>query len=224
MLESSLGPGRVRAEATVRMNFDKVNETQERYDPDGQVTRSTQSVNSTSRRPPRPPPPLRCRTTCRTPTPAPAGTGTQEARQEETTNYEISKTVRTLIRDQPQIDRISLAVMVDGTDSDGAGWQAVWQPRSAEELARITTLVKTRHRLRRKARRSGRRGEHALRRRRTGAPTGAARAVRLRGWSRPIVLRLAETGLFGLVGVAGVAAGAAPDGAAADHAGAGRRR
>src|SRR6202022_335739 len=49
MLEKTLGPGRVRAEASVRMNFDKVSETKELYDPDGQVTRSTQSVSSTSK-------------------------------------------------------------------------------------------------------------------------------------------------------------------------------
>ena len=49
MLERSLGPGQVRAEAAVRMNFDQVNETQESYDPDGQVTRSTQTVEPTSK-------------------------------------------------------------------------------------------------------------------------------------------------------------------------------
>ena len=49
MLEKTLGAGRVRAEASVRMDFDKINETREQYDPDGQVTRSTQSVNSTSK-------------------------------------------------------------------------------------------------------------------------------------------------------------------------------
>ena len=46
MLERTLGAGRVRAEAAVRMDFDQVNETQENFDPDGQVTRSTQTVNA----------------------------------------------------------------------------------------------------------------------------------------------------------------------------------
>ena len=55
--------------------------------------------------------------------------------------------MRTLIKDQPQIDRISLAVMVDGTDTVGADGKHTWQPRPAEELDRITSLVKTRHRL-----------------------------------------------------------------------------
>ena len=61
------------------------------------------------------------------------GAGSQDSRQEETTNYEISKTVRTLIKDQPQIDRIDLAVMVDGTDVAAADGKHSWQPRSATQ-------------------------------------------------------------------------------------------
>lgn len=142
MLESSLGQGKVRAEASVRMNFDKVNETHESYDPDGQVTRSTQTVNSTSKS-------TEANGTVSVQNNLPnadagtTGAGSQEARQEETTNYEISKTVRTLIHEQPQIDRISLAVMVDDADTVGADGKHVRQPRSAEDLARIATLVKS---------------------------------------------------------------------------------
>ena len=116
MLERTLGAGHVRAEASVRMNFDKVNETKEQYDPDGQVTRSTQTVTNNSKT-------TEAATTVTVQNNLPnadagkEGAGSQEARQEETTNYEIGKTVRTLIREQPQIDRISLAVMVDGTDT-----------------------------------------------------------------------------------------------------------
>src|SRR5215468_9803480 len=125
MLERSLGPGHVRAEAAVRMSFDRLNETQEHYDPDGQVTRSAQNANTNSR----------------SAEPSAAMTdagkeaaGSQEARQEETTNYGISKTVR--IRGQPQIDRISIAVIVDGTDSIGSDGKHAWAPRPAEELDR----------------------------------------------------------------------------------------
>jgi len=142
MLEKSLGQGKVRAEATVRMSFDQVKQTEETYNPDGQVTRSSQSVNTTSKTTE-----AAAAVTAQNNLPnADAGTspsGNQESRQEETTNFEISKTVRTLIQDQPQIDRVSLAVMVDGTTTTGPDGKSIWQPRSAEELARITTLVKT---------------------------------------------------------------------------------
>jgi flagellar M-ring protein FliF len=142
MLERSLGPGRVRAEATVRMNFDRVNETQERYDPEGQVTRSTQTVNQTSKS-------TESASTVTVQNNLPnadagaQGAGSQEARQEETTNFEISKTVRTLIREQPQLDRVSIAVMIDGATTPGADGKPAWAPRPQEELTRITALVKS---------------------------------------------------------------------------------
>jgi flagellar M-ring protein FliF len=143
MLERSLGAGHVRAEAAVRMSFDKFNQTEERYDPDGQVTRSTQTVDSKSKN-------TEAQQTVSVQNNLPnanagqqPGAGSQDSRQEETTNYEISKTIRTLIKDQPQIDRIDLAVMVDGTDVAAADGKHTWQPRSAEELNRITGLVRT---------------------------------------------------------------------------------
>ncbi len=141
MLERTLGPGRVRAEAAIDLDFDQVRETQERYDPDGQVVRSQQSTNGNTR------------TTEATASVsvqnnlpnADAGAnpaGSQEQKQEETTNYEISKTVRTLVREQPQLRRISLAVMVDGAAVRGPDGALTYAERTPDELARIATLVR----------------------------------------------------------------------------------
>ena len=197
MLERSLGPGRVRAEAAVRMNFDRVNETKESYDPDGQVTRSTQSVTSNSK------------TTEQNGTVsvqnnlpnADAGTqgaGTQEGRQEETTNYEIGKTVRTLIREQPQIDRISLAVMVDGVESAADG-KKTWQPLPAEDLTRITTLVKSAIGYDEK------RGDQVdvVSLRFAGEDNAAKEPVGLWGirLDKPDIVNLAQTALIGVIGL-----------------------
>ena len=74
---------------------------------------------------------------------APAPTGTQEAKQEETTNYEIGKTVRAIVHDQPEIQRVSLAVMVDGVDQVGADGKHTWKARSQAELDQIGKLVKS---------------------------------------------------------------------------------
>ncbi len=131
MLERSLGPGHVRAEAAVRMDFDQVHETQEKFDPDGQVPRSEQSVNTTSKST-EPGQTVSVQNNLPNAEPASSGSGSEENRQEQTTNYEISKTVRTLIREQPQIGRISLAVMVDAAKA-----------HSDADLARIGDLVKT---------------------------------------------------------------------------------
>jgi flagellar M-ring protein FliF len=142
MLERSLGPNHVHAEASIRMNFDKINETQEKYDPDGSVVRSTQNVTSNSKSTDK-----AAAVTLQNNLPnADAGataTGNQEGRQEETTNYEIGKTVRAIVHDQPQIERVSLAVMVDGTDTVGPDGKRVWKAREQAELDQIEKLVKS---------------------------------------------------------------------------------
>ena len=142
MLEQSLGVGHVRAEASVEMNFDRVNETTENYNPDQQVVRSTQTStdksNSTE---------AEKSVSVQNNLPnADAGqgqSGSQQQKQEETTNYEIGKTVRTLVREQPQISHVSLAVMVDGTMQPSPGGRLVWTERSPEDLVRIKRLVQS---------------------------------------------------------------------------------
>ena len=142
MLERTVGPGHVRAEATVELDFDQVHETQEKYDPDGQVVRSQQTSTGNSK------------TTEQAQTvsvqnnlpnadPAASAAGTTDQKSDETINYEIGKTVRTVIREQPQMKRLSLAVMVDGTIGAGPDGKPAWTPRPEDELARMTNLVRS---------------------------------------------------------------------------------
>jgi flagellar M-ring protein FliF len=199
MLERSLGSGHVRAEAAVRMSFDKLNQTEERYDPDAQVVRSTQTVNSNSKST-EPSPTVTVQNNLPNADAGQSAAGSQEGRQEETTNYEISKTVRTLIKDQPQIDRIDLAVMVDGTDAVGADGKHNWQPRSAEELDRITGLVKTAIGYDEK------RGDHVevVSMRFTaedGGPIADSGGLFGMKFEKAEILHLAQTALFGLIGI-----------------------
>ena len=142
MLEQSLGQGRVRAEAAVEMNFDRMNETAESFNPDQQVVRSTQTStdksNSTE---------ADKAVTVQNNLPnANAGqtqSGSQQQKQDETINYEIGKTVRTIVREQPQISHISLAVMVDGASQLGRDGKPTWTERGAEDIARIKLLVES---------------------------------------------------------------------------------
>ncbi|RAI58830.1 flagellar basal-body MS-ring/collar protein FliF [Roseicella frigidaeris] len=141
LLERSLGAGRVRAEATVEMDFDRIETREERFDPDNQVARSQQS-SSEQNRGAEPPP-----TTVagNLPGAEPAGGGaSQENRSEETTNFEIGRTTRSTLREHPVIRRISLAVLVDGVTEPAEGGGAPrWRERSAEELARIAALARS---------------------------------------------------------------------------------
>ncbi|MFN6953180.1 MAG: flagellar basal-body MS-ring/collar protein FliF [Acetobacteraceae bacterium] len=142
MLERTLGPGRVRAEAAVEMDFDRVQTTEERFDPDNQVPRSTQSAQESNRSGETPP------VTVANQLPGAqqqqqGGQQTQETRQEETTNFEIGRTVRNVVREHPQVRRISVAVLVDGVREAQAGGAPAFRERTPEELARIATLVRS---------------------------------------------------------------------------------
>jgi flagellar M-ring protein FliF len=141
MLERVLGPGRVRAEAAIEMDVERVETREERYDPDNQVARSQQSVNETNRT--SEPANVTVGNNLPGAEPAGAGAGTQEARQEETTNFEIGRTVRNVLREQPVMRRLSVGVLVDGVMVPQEGAAPEWRERNAEELARIATLVRS---------------------------------------------------------------------------------
>ncbi|MEJ1978141.1 MAG: flagellar basal-body MS-ring/collar protein FliF, partial [Acetobacteraceae bacterium] len=142
MLARTLGQGRVRAETSVEMDFDQVHETKEHYDPDGKVERSTQNTTDNTRSTD-----LAATVSVANNLPnADAGAspaGSQELRSEETTNYEIDKTVRTIVHEQPQVRRISVAVLVDQVPVTDATGAVTWHDRSADELARIAALTRS---------------------------------------------------------------------------------
>lgn len=199
MLERSLGPGRVRAEASVDFDYEQLRETQERYDPEGQVVRSTQNVTNTSKT-------TEQASTVTVQNNLPnadagkEGAGTSENRQEETTNYEIAKVVRTVVRDQPRLSRVNIAVMVDGITSKGEDGAPVWKERSGDELDRITRLVRTAIGFDEK------RGDHVevVSMRFASEPDtegGEAPSTMLLGLERGDVMRLAQTLVFGVLGL-----------------------
>src|SRR5690606_19306648 len=146
LVEQSVGLGKVRAEVSVEMDFNRVTENAEVYDPEGQVLRSTQLVeeeNSSSEQ--------GADQSVSVANELPEGqastVGTvstdRGVRTEETSNYEISKTVRTTVQTPGEVQRLSVAVLVDGRYDPDAGGEASYQPRSAEELEQIATLVRS---------------------------------------------------------------------------------
>ncbi|HMP61822.1 MAG TPA: flagellar M-ring protein FliF C-terminal domain-containing protein, partial [Phenylobacterium sp.] len=72
------------------------------------------------------------------------GINSASGRTESTNNYEISKTIRTEVQEPGRIQRLSVAVAVDGVRPIGAdGQPGEYAPRSEDELARIEQLVRT---------------------------------------------------------------------------------
>ncbi|MGE4352068.1 MAG: flagellar basal-body MS-ring/collar protein FliF [Bdellovibrionales bacterium] len=145
LLAQTLGFGKVRAQVSADLDFDRVTTSSEIYDPESQVIRSQQSTNEESKSSDGGSNSVSI--TNNLPGGQPMSGGASSAnstnRTEETINYEINKTVRNQVRETGQVKRLSVAVVVDGTtttDKDGA---KKYEPRSKEELDKIKALVKS---------------------------------------------------------------------------------
>lgn len=148
LLEQSVGIGKIRAQVTAEMNFDRITTNSESYDPDGQVVRSTQNVeekaDSNERNNSR-----SVSVANNLPDAAANQNGSgknnasQSSRTEETVNYEISKTVRSHVREMGTVRRLSIAVLVDGvyaTDEDG---KKEYKPRDNAALQNLAKLARS---------------------------------------------------------------------------------
>ena len=141
LLERILGAGRVRAEASVEMDFDRVQTVEERFDAENQVPRSTQSTTETSRTTE----PGNVSVANQLPgnEPSNATPRSEQSRQEETTNFEIGRVTRNTTREQPAVRRVSVAVLVDGVWEPVAGAAPQWRERTPDELQRIAALARS---------------------------------------------------------------------------------
>ncbi len=146
IVSSVVGPGHVRVQVTADVDYNHIVTNSESYDPDSKVVRSTQTVEQNS-------------------SDANGGTGgavsvsnalpgqgqpstsdvarSSSDRTEETTNYEISKTVKTSTVDSGQIKRVSVAVVVDGTTTVNSDGKTVYTARPPKEMTDIESLVKS---------------------------------------------------------------------------------
>jgi flagellar M-ring protein FliF len=70
-------------------------------------------------------------------------TSSQSKRNQETVNYEISKTTKVHVKETGTTKKLSVAVLVDGSYATGQDGKKAYTPRSKEELETLTNLVKT---------------------------------------------------------------------------------
>ena len=141
-----VGFGNVRATVTAEVNFDRISTNEELYDPESQVVRSTQSTqeNNTERER------QNQDVTVDNNLPGIGGDflvdrqpSLENNRTEEVTNFEISRTVRSVVRETGEVQRLSVAVLVDGTYTTTEEGERVYQPRTEQELEMIETLVRS---------------------------------------------------------------------------------
>jgi flagellar M-ring protein FliF len=145
IVSSVVGPGRARVQLTADFDFNRVTQTSEKFDPEGRVMRSSQTreessgvdgqngqvtVNNelpnTQQRP------------------GDNGQAREQARKsEEIVNYEISRSTKTEVTEGGRVNRISVAVLVDGIYTKTDRGDATYQPRDKDELDRIAALVRS---------------------------------------------------------------------------------
>jgi flagellar M-ring protein FliF len=148
ILEPIVGPDRVRAEITADMDFDRLTTSSEEFDPNTQVVRSTQTVSEKSANnesQAAQPVSVASNIPGQPPQQGQQGqkTNASNSRDEETTNYEISKTIKNYVREGGALKRLSVAVMVDGTFAPDASGKRTYQPRTKEELDQLTAMVRS---------------------------------------------------------------------------------
>lgn len=141
MLIPLFGHGQVLAKVNTDLDFSQRTIRKEMYDPDSAVVRSEQKSDETSSG----------QSNLNGGVPEPefqgngfAGQGTlqESTRSSSTINFEIDREEQQIIMPIGQLQRLSVAVIVDGTYEPGPDGQGhVFVPRSAEELQRIEQLV-----------------------------------------------------------------------------------
>ncbi len=150
IVTSVVGPGRARTELSADFDFNRVTQTSDKYDPEGRVVRSSQTREETSATNEGrdgqvtvgneiPGGNQRQQSTGD----AATGQRDQNRKSEEIVNYEISKTTKTEVIEGGRVNRISVAVLVDGTYGKNEKGEITYQPRSKEEIDQIAALVRT---------------------------------------------------------------------------------
>ncbi len=162
IVTSVVGPGRARVQVTADFDFNRVTQTSDKYDPEGRVVRSSQTREETSASSDN----KENQVTVGNEIPGGAqrqqpggangapgnGAAAPEAnpvprdeskKTEEIINYEISKTTKTEVIEGGRVNRVSVAVLVDGTYGKSDKGDITYQPRSKEEIDQIAALVRS---------------------------------------------------------------------------------
>ena len=144
IVSSVVGQGRARVQLSADFDYNKITQTSDKFDPEGRVLRSTQTREESS---------LSAdnsgQVTVNNELPGnqnpdnAARARDQSKKSEETNNYEISRTTKTEVTEAGRVNRISVAVLVDGSYGKNEKGEMVYQDRSKEQLDRIAALVRS---------------------------------------------------------------------------------
>jgi flagellar M-ring protein FliF len=144
ILSARVGTGNARVHVNVDLTSTRRVTRLESFDPEQQVVRSTETREESGRD--------------QSPAPEEIGVGgnlpgefgetegagsvNETQRTDEIVNYEIGSTTTETVSEPGAIERISVAVLVDGVYTEDANGVMAYQPRDAAEIARLEELVK----------------------------------------------------------------------------------
>jgi flagellar M-ring protein FliF len=146
IVEGVVGAGNARVQVTAEIDRARSTTQEQRFDPDGQVVRST-STNGSESTDTSGDPAGGATATNNIPGGAPpvaTPAGASEKASTETTNYEISNTSTTTVKEAGDVKKLAVAVAIDGVwtpAADGKG-EPTYAARPAADIQKIDALVK----------------------------------------------------------------------------------
>ena len=144
IVEGVVGVGGARVQVTADIDHSRSTTQEQRYDPDGQVVRST-ATNGTESTSTEPAADGGATATNNIPggeAPAAGAAGSRDTASTETTNYEISNTTTTTVKEAGEIKRLAVSVAVDGRWTPAAnGGPPTYTARTPAEIEQIKSLV-----------------------------------------------------------------------------------
>ncbi len=144
IVSSVVGSGRARVQLTADFDYNKITQTSDKFDPEGRVLRSSQTREESAATAEN-----SGQVTVNNELPGSnqeqggGARATRARRARRIINYEISRITKTEVTEAGRVNRISVAVLVDGSYAKNDKGEVVYQPRSKEELDRIATLVRS---------------------------------------------------------------------------------
>jgi flagellar M-ring protein FliF len=144
IVSSVVGPGRSRVQINADFDVNRITQTSDKFDPDGRVVRSSQTREEQSSSGGGNGGTVSVGNELPGAKPQGGGApGDQNKKTEEIVNYEVSRTTKTEVIEGGRVNRISAAVLVDGTYGKNDKGEIVYTPRPKEELDRIAALVRS---------------------------------------------------------------------------------
>ncbi|WP_457105775.1 flagellar basal-body MS-ring/collar protein FliF [Methylobacterium sp. P5_C11] len=138
-----VGPGRARVQVNAELDLNRVESRSETFDPESRVVRSAQTRTESALT-------GNADGQVSVGNELPGASGADKApapkdatnKNEETTNYEISRVTKTEVAEGGRIKRLSVAVVLDGVYATAPDGKQAYSPRSPAEIERITALVR----------------------------------------------------------------------------------